>query len=245
MQARTGPEFAGGLRTAIPIVVAIAPFGLLFGALAVDQGLHVRQAVLMSATMYAGASQLVGLELFGQQVAPWLIVLSVFAVNFRHVLYSAALGRRIGGFGPAQKAAAFALLVDAQYAESERRAEQGLPITPAWYLGLAGPVYASWVALTWLGASFGSRVLDTLPPGPHGLGPGFLLPVYFLGLVLGFRGRPRWWPVVGASALASTVAHATVGSPWHVSIGAAVGIVLAFWLAGPGGAGAATEGDAR
>ena len=35
---------------------------------------------------------MVGIELFGQKVAPWLIVLSIFAVNFRHVLYSAAFG---------------------------------------------------------------------------------------------------------------------------------------------------------
>ena len=49
----------------------------------------------MSATVYGGASQMVGIELFGQKIAPWLIVLSIFAVNFRHVLYSAALGRRL------------------------------------------------------------------------------------------------------------------------------------------------------
>jgi predicted branched-subunit amino acid permease len=56
----------------------------------VDNGLSAGEAVLMSATVYAGASQMVGIELFGSDVAPWLIVFSVFAVNFRHVLYSAA-----------------------------------------------------------------------------------------------------------------------------------------------------------
>ena len=49
----------------------------------------------MSATVYAGASQMVGIELFGNKVPPWLIVLSIFAVNFRHVLYSASFGRHM------------------------------------------------------------------------------------------------------------------------------------------------------
>ena len=84
-------EFMLGMRASVPVLVAVLPFGLLFGALAVDNGFSVFEAMLMSATVYGGASQMVGIELFGQKVAPWLIVLSIFAVNFRHVLYSAAL----------------------------------------------------------------------------------------------------------------------------------------------------------
>jgi predicted branched-subunit amino acid permease len=103
----TRSEFFQGVRASLPIVAAAAPFGMLFGALAVDNGLTVGQAVLMSATVFAGASQMVGLELFGADIAPWIVVLSVFAVNFRHVLYSAALGRRIGLFKPWQKPVAF------------------------------------------------------------------------------------------------------------------------------------------
>ena len=64
-------------------------------------------------------------------------------------------------------------------------------------------------------------------PDPHALGLDFLLPIYFLGLVLDFRSRPLWLPVVIASAAASIVAYKTVGSPWHVSIGALAGILLA------------------
>jgi predicted branched-subunit amino acid permease len=45
-----------------------------------------------------------------------------------------------------------------------------------------------------------------------------------------FRDRPLWLPVVAVSAVASVVAYHTVGSPWHVSIGAATGILLAAAL---------------
>ncbi|TIM62676.1 MAG: branched-chain amino acid ABC transporter permease, partial [Mesorhizobium sp.] len=74
---RAKSDFWQGVRLSMPVVVAAAPFGLLFGALAVDNGFSVLEALLMSAMVFGGASQMVGIELFGQHVAPWLIVLSI------------------------------------------------------------------------------------------------------------------------------------------------------------------------
>ena len=215
-------DFWRGFRLGFPVVVASAPFGLLFGALAVDNGFSVFEAVLMSAAVYGGASQMVGIELFGAHVAPWLVVLSIFAVNFRHILYSGAVGRRIRHWPPARQALAFFFLVDPQYAEAEIKGERGEEVTFAWYMGMALPIYMCWVSEAWIGATFGGLV-----PDPHALGLDFLLPIYFLGLVMSFRNRPLWLPVVVASAVASMIAYETVGSPWHVSIGAAAGILFA------------------
>lgn len=217
--------FWHGVRDGLPVVLAVAPFGLLFGALAVDNGMSVLAATLMSASVFAGASQMVGVQLFGQNIAPWMVVLSIFAVNFRHVLYSASLGRRISHWPAAQQALAFFFLTDPQYAEAERKAETGEGVSFAWYLGMGLALYVPWVAEGWLGASFSNLI-----PDPQALGIDFLLPIYFLGLVMEFRDRPLWLPLVGVSAVASIVAYNTVGSPWHVSIGAAAGILLAAAL---------------
>ncbi|QPC88191.1 branched-chain amino acid ABC transporter permease [Mesorhizobium sp. NBSH29] len=218
-------DFRSGMRGCLPLIVAVLPFGFLFGALAVANGFSVFEATLMSGAIYGGASQMVGIELFGQKIAPWVVVLSIFAVNFRHVLYSAALGRKIKSWTLAQQAVAFFLLTDPQYAQSERRDELGL-LTFAWYLGFGLPVWLAWVAEAWIGAHFARLV-----PDPNSLGLGFLLPIYFLGLVMGFRKRPFWLPVVLASAVASILAYQFVGSPWHVSIGAAAGVFLAAFAA--------------
>ena len=215
-------QFLDGARLGVPVVVASAPFAILFGALAVDNGLTVAETTLMSATIYGGASQMVGIELFGHHIAPWLVALSIFAVNFRHVLYSAAVGRRIGHWSFLQKAIGFFFLVDPQYAEAERKGERGEAIGFVWYMGMAIPIYVFWVAESALGAAFGRLLPDT-----HALGIDFLLPIYFLGLVMGFRKRPLWLPVVLASAAASVVAYHLVGSPWHVSLGALAGIAVA------------------
>ncbi|MEI9416769.1 AzlC family ABC transporter permease [Mesorhizobium sp. Cs1321R2N1] len=218
-------DFWQGVRLSMPVVVASAPFAVLFGALAVDNGFSVLEAFLMSALVYGGASQMVGIQLFGQHVAPWLVVLSIFAVNFRHVLYSAGIGRRIAHWPVIQQALGYFILTDPQFAVAEARAQSGQTVGFAWYLGLGLPVYLFWIVESGLGALFGKLIPDT-----HALGIDFLLPIYFLGLVMGFRKRPLWLPVVVASACASIVAYKTVGSPWHVSIGAIAGVLLAVIL---------------
>lgn len=218
-------EILSGIRTALPILLGALPFGVLFGTVASGMGLSTGETVLMSMTIYAGASQLVGIELFHHHVAPWLVVLSVFAVNFRHVLYSAALAAHIDHFSAGQKAIALFLLVDPQFAESLKRGESGIRVTFTWYMAFALTFYIFWNLAALLGAIFGKFVGD-----PRALGLDVLLTVYFLGLVLAFRKKDNWLPTVAASSLAAIAAWHFVGSPWHVSIGAIAGIIVASVL---------------
>ncbi len=218
-------DIIDGLKGGAVIALSTAPFAILFGAVAVDNGLTILDAGVMSATIYAGASQLVGIELFGQHVAPWLIVLSIFAVNFRHILYSAALARYIRHYSPLQKALAFFFLIDPQFAESIRRGEAGRPISFHWYMAFGLVIYVPWVSFSMLGAWLGSMLGD-----PRQLAFDVLLPIYFLGLVIGFRRKPGFYPVVAASMVSSMIGYYLVGSPWHVSIGAVCGVLVAALL---------------
>jgi predicted branched-subunit amino acid permease len=182
----------------------------------------------MSATVFAGASQMVGIELFGTGAAWWLIAFSIFVVNLRHLLYSATSGRRMRHFAPWQRALGFFFLTDPHFAETEREAETNGHFSAAWYLGLGLAVYAAWVVETLIGAVFGRLI-----PDPKAWGIDFLLTVYFLGLVMAFRKRSFWLPVVLVSGAASVLAYKTVGSPWHVSLGALAGVLFAA-AAAPG-----------
>lgn len=222
MSATRISEFMDGAKHGLPVVLASAPFGLLFGTLAVQNGMTTGEAILMSAAIFGGASQMVGIDLFGHTIAPWVVVLSIFAVNFRHVLYSAAVGRHTYHWTGLQRAFAFFFLTDPQYAEGEKRGQSGKGLSFVWYMGMALPIYLCWVLEAGIGATFGNLI-----PDPHVLGLDFLLPIYFLGLVMDFRERPLWLPVVAVSALASIAAYYFVGSPWHVTIGALAGVALA------------------
>ncbi len=218
-------DFTEGMRGSMPILFSTMPFAALFGALAVANGQTVAEATLMSASVFAGASQLVGIELFGHSVPIWVIVLSILAVNFRHVLYSAAIAPFVGHFTLSQKAMSFFLLTDPQFAETLTRGETGRPVTFTWYMGFAITIYVPWVAMTAVGGLLGSVMGN-----PSNWGIDVLLPIYFMGLVLGFRKRNNFLPIVIVSALVSVVAQKLIGSPWHVSIGALAGVALAALL---------------
>jgi predicted branched-subunit amino acid permease len=218
-------DILAGLRSGFVVAVSSAPFAVLFGAVAVDNGLSVVDVGLMSALVFAGASQLVGIELFGTHVPAWLIVLSILAVNFRHVLYSAALAPMFSRYSLGQRLLSFFLLTDPQYADAIRRSETGQSLGFAWYVTFGAVVWVQWVVFSILGAWFGSLLGD-----PRTFAIDVLLPIYFLGLVVTFRRRAGFYPVVMASMAGAMLAYHFVGSPWHVSIGALLGIIVAVLL---------------
>lgn len=217
-------EVKDGLRDAAPVLAAVVPFAAVFGALAIERGLTLGELVLASATIFAGASQYAMLDLMGQRVPPYLIVLTVFAINFRHVLYSAAIGRKLLAFNPVQKVVAFFFLVDPLYASAEARSAQRA-IRPAYFFSYAAVIYCVWMASNLVGALFGALIDD-----PSAFGFDFILPIYFIGLVMGFRKQPSFLPVLAISILASLIAYHFLGSPWHITLGGGAGLLLAALL---------------
>lgn len=218
-------DFMRGLRDSLVITLSTLPFAALFGAVAAAHGQSVAEATLASAVIFAGASQLVGVELFGGTVPGWVIILSIFAVNFRHILYSAAIGPHFSRLSGLQKSIAFFLMTDPQFAETVKKSDKDGPVSFAWYMGFGLAIYVPWVGFTTLGALFGAMLGD-----PKSLGLDVLLPVYFMGSLLGFKKRNGFLPVVLASATGAVIAFHFVGSPWHVSLGALAGIITAILL---------------
>lgn len=223
----TRAAFLRGARDVLPIIAAASPFGLVFGALAVQKGLPFAETVLMSAIIYAGASQFAALELWSPPLPVWAILFSVLAVNFRHVLYSAALGRKMRHWPAAGRLAGFGLMVDPIYALAE--VNGGARLSGAYYAGIALPLYFAWVAATAIGAGFGNLIAD-----PQALGLDFVLTAYFLILVTGFRARPNAAPIIVTAAAGAIAAYLSIGPPWHIAAGAVAGIAMAAALAGRG-----------
>ncbi|MFT6659418.1 AzlC family ABC transporter permease [Maritalea sp.] len=225
--ANMASEVRDGVREALPILVAIIPFAVMFGAVAVKAGFSVSQTVMTSAFIYAGASQFVMLDLLGQQAPAWSIILAVFALNFRHVLYSASLSQHLGSFSPIQKAGAFFLLVDPQFGMAETRAAKR-KLQPSFYFSYAVLLYLTWIFMSFLGALFGSFITD-----PAAIGVDFILPLYFTGIVLGFRQRRFFWPIFVVSGISSALAYLAFGSPWNIAIGGIGGMIFAAVMSKP------------
>jgi len=231
-------ESADALREVLPVLLAVLPFGVVYGAIAVQEGLSVAQAMGFSSVVFAGASQLAALQLMGLGAPIWSVLLTVFALNFRHVLYSASLGRHFSSFSFLQKLTGFFLLVDPAFGAAEVRAAK-TRLTASYYFTYALVLYIGWLLATLGGAGFGRLIED-----PEAFGLDFVLPVYFLALVMTFRKRGLFYPVAGTSLAVSVLIYWLFGPPWHVSLGGLAGIAVAA-IVGPQPRPGAPEGEER
>ncbi|WP_102958951.1 AzlC family ABC transporter permease [Mangrovicella endophytica] len=214
-------EVRAALRHLLPVAIAVAPFGVLYGAVATGRGLSIMEAVGFSVSANAGASQLAALELIGVGSPILAVVLSVFAINFRHVLYSASAGRHLQRFSPLQKAVAFYFLTDPSFGAVEARARDHV-VTRTYFFTYALSLYAVWIGTSLAGAVSGDFIDD-----PKAFGIDVILPVYFLALLMAFRSRSLFYPVALASAFVSTAVYVIFGPPWHVTLGTLGGVLVA------------------
>jgi 4-azaleucine resistance transporter AzlC len=218
-------EWMDGFRDFLIVLMPIVTFGIMFGAASSAAGYSIGISVWNSAAVFAGASQFVFLEVYKEGIPAWSVVLAVFAVNFRHILYSAAIADKLRHFTKWQKFFGFFLLTDLQFATTENRYSNfkgKRVITPSYYFGFGIFCYALWIIGTLIGAIFGALIKD-----PSLIGLDFVLPIYFLSILMGFRKRARFLPVVLVSGAVSLLVKNTLGAPWHISFGALAGISAA------------------
>src|SRR5262249_43779897 len=88
-------EFWNGVKDTFPLVVGAAPFGIIFGALAVTSGISPGGALAMSAIVFAGPSQFIAAGLVAGGASILVIVLTTLVVNVRHALYAASLAPHV------------------------------------------------------------------------------------------------------------------------------------------------------
>ncbi|MEO0498474.1 MAG: AzlC family ABC transporter permease [Pseudomonadota bacterium] len=219
--------FREGVLEVLPFLLTVLPFGIVVGALAAKAGWPLPAALLQSAVFFAGASQVIAIELFGQAQPIWVIALAVFAVNFRMVLYSAAIGRKLEPMPTRRMMSVLYLMQDISLVMGLKQAERQR-LTFGYAMGNALVLYATWIFGTGLGVLFGNLISD-----PDAVGLDMLVPIYFLLLALGFRSKPNSVWVFSSSALAAALAYVTLGSPYHIAAGGLCGMACAALLAKP------------
>jgi len=87
----TTARFASGLLASAPVALAYFPVAVSFGVAAAKAGFSLPEAAFMSVVIYAGASQFLALALLAGGASPALTVISLLAMNARHLLYAPAL----------------------------------------------------------------------------------------------------------------------------------------------------------
>jgi 4-azaleucine resistance transporter AzlC len=223
-------EFRDGVIAIAPLELAGTPFGLIFGAAAVTAGLSPGEAILMSATVFAGTAQFLAVSVWSHP-APWFwLGFAVLLVNLRHVLMAASIARKMERFQPWQRWLAAFVLADESWAMAERRI-LSRPLTPAFYAGMGLTMYIGWLSTTAVGAIAGSLV-----PQPELLGLDFAFPAVVICIILGFAKGWHAAPVVAASAIVALLTHRFVEGGWFVVAGGVAGMITAVVLSAPNNA---------
>ncbi len=201
---RRAKPFLQGLRDGAPFLVALGPFGLLFGVASAEAGLGLGQALGFSVGVIAGASQFTALQLMGDGAPALVVCLTALAVNLRMAMYSAALAPFLGAAPLWQRGLAAYVLFDSTFACAQgafaREAGWSPPERVAYVMGTAALAVPSWIGLTALGALLGA----TIPPW---LALDFAVPVCFLAMVApGLRTLPQALAAGTSAALALLLA---------------------------------------
>ncbi|WP_298952566.1 AzlC family ABC transporter permease [uncultured Methylobacterium sp.] len=211
-----------GLRASLPLWPSIAVFGAAFGAAAAQRGLTAGEAAATSALVYAGAAQMVTLEVWGR---PWNLGLLLSAmtvtalINARMILMGATIQPWMRGAPLWRTALTLFVLVDASWLIGVRhRAEGGRDLGVLFGAGFG--LWPLWVLSTVAGHFAGALVTQ-----PRTYGLDMILPVFFAAMLAPlWRGaRPALpWLVSGVTAL---IVQRLVPGYGFIAAGAVAGLV--------------------
>lgn len=215
-----------GILRMIPLLPGVCVFSATFGAAAAERGLTLWETLAMSAFVYAGASQMVSLQIWQDVWTPATLatlIAIVGTVNARMVLMGASIQPWLKHAPFWSNAANLFFLTDLNWmTATQYHARGGRDL--GMLLGSGVFVWLIWIAFAIPGHVAGSLV------EPRTFGIDLVLPVYFAMMLVplwpGARGALPW-------AIALVVALAVehfAGGYIHIVIGALAGALSAAFL---------------
>mgnify|MGYP001007019904 CR=1 FL=1 len=164
-------ELQKGMKEAIPIVLGYLPLGFAFGVLAIETGMSVAQATMMSVLCFTGAGQYIAIGVMQAGGAVITIILANILVNLRYLLFSTSTVPYLKDKEQPLVASLLSYgLTDETYAVAINH-YQDHPATASYLAGLNLTSHLGWIGSTFLGAVLGSFITNT-----DRLGLGFALP---------------------------------------------------------------------
>ena len=216
-----------GARSTLPAFPGLIVFGMAFGTAAAQKGLSFGETLGLSAVVYAGAAQMVGLEVWQKVWTPGTIltIMTVTAVvNSRMLLLGATLQPWLRAEPISRSALNLFLLTDAGWIFSTRYHNDGGRDVGF----LFGTGIALWIM--WVLASLAGYFAGTFVPEPRRFGLDLVMPIFFAMMLV-----PLWkgarsalpWLVAG---LVSLLVHALVPGYLFIVVGALAGVATGMLM---------------
>lgn len=212
----------GAARMA-PIALGLSTFGLALGLAAAEKGLSAAEIGLMSALVFAGASQMLAVELWSQPVPVLTLSVAAFVINLRYLMMTPALAPWLAHIGPVRAYGSLFFTTDEAWALALADIRQG-GRDAGYLLGSGLMLYGVWVSATILGNVTGAAIAN-----PAAWGFDFVATACFLALLV-----PLWsgrrdllpWSVAAVVAL---IVHHMVDGAWYLIAGGLAGSLAGAW----------------
>lgn len=217
-----------GFVSLVPLSLFVFVFGAAFGLAASQEGLSQLSTVLMSTLVFAGASQFGALDLWGSHVPVLPLVITVMAINARHLIIGATLYPYIRPLKPTVRYGVMLVASDANWAMSMRAFSQNSPSKGLGLLFGGGiAIWLFWAVGTWVGFYFGNAIQN-----PSAFGFDMVMGCFLLTMVLGENRNTKTCLIWGAAAISSIGAYLYLPENSHVVVGALVGGLVGVLVEG-------------
>ena len=210
-----------GLKDAFPIMLGYFSVAMAFGLLVKSVDLYLKDSVLFSTVVFAGASQFMALNMLINGISVLSIVTATFLVNFRHFIMSASLSSRL--LKPRKWQIPFIAFGVTDETFSVVMAREGV-LPPVYVMAVSFFSYISWGSGTAAGFLLGSLIPEALGDS---LGMG--LYVLFMSLLVPeIKKAPRIiWVALTAGILNTVLSYVPlIGSSWSLVFGVIISALL-------------------
>ena len=206
----------------LPLAVGVGTYGVVYGILT-QNVLTTPETILSCMMVYAGVSQILALDLWHHPLPIFMLVLSTFIINLRHMLMSASAYPYIMNEKKWFSYFSMFFMVDEGWALSMGEFAKGRARL-GFMLGTGVINYVFWLSATMLG-----RTMGALIPSPESLGIDFALTAVFITIAAGgYRGR-KDIPIIVAALAAALITEHFVAGKWYILAGGFAGSVAGWF----------------
>ncbi len=215
-------DVARGVGVISPVLMVYVAIGMAYGVLAVDNGIAPWLAVLMSALVYAGTAQLVGVQMIALNLPPISIIVTAAVINARFFVMASALVPYLRRLKWWERMLYATQLTDATFALHIAR----LPKTDA---GKTEIFTTNVVGhLVWVGSTIAGVVVGQTAGNLDAFAIDFAMPAMFIGLLVPLI-RDRGQVLVALGSAVATAGFFAAGAAfWTILITTLVGLLIGW-----------------
>jgi len=196
----------------LPLCLAVIPWGILCGSLAIQNGFTALETQAMSLLVFAGSAQLVAIELIAGNTPLLTILFTTFIISSRHFLYGLAVRHKVIDQPLRWRLPVSFVLTDELFAFSHHPKAYRTKIRLIYALSAGFSFYIAWNLWTFIGI-----VAGTMLPDLTHLGLDFAIAATFIALVIpGVKSLASLVTVIVAG-ISATLFKSTGFELWLVS----------------------------